>query len=70
MQSVYRRLLGETHDDRLDLLGLREDVLARNLADEVRVVGGQVRLRLLPELVVVLALDDLPADAVDCFTPS
>ena len=48
------------HDDRLDLLGLREDVLARNLADEIRMVGGQVRLRLLPEIVVVLALDNLP----------
>ena len=52
-------------DDRLDLLGLREDVFARNLADEARVVRGQVRLRLLPEFVVVLALDDFPAHAID-----
>ena len=28
-------------------------------------VGGQVRLRLLPELVVVAALDDFPTHAVD-----
>ena len=55
VQYVYRRLLGETPDDRLDLLGLRQDVLARNLSDEVRMVGGQVGLGLLPELVVVLA---------------
>ena len=39
--------------------------VARNLADELRVVGAEVRLRLLPELVVVLAFDDLPAHAID-----
>ncbi len=65
VQSVYRRLLGNNDDDRLDLLGLREDVFARNLADEARVVSGQVRLRLLPEFVVVPALDDFPTDAID-----
>jgi hypothetical protein len=33
--------------------------------DEVRVVATQVRLRLLPALVVVLALDHVAAHAVD-----
>ena len=65
VQNVYRRLLGETPTDRLDLFGLRQDVLARNLSDEVRMVGGQVCLGPLPELVVVLPLDDLAAYAVD-----
>jgi hypothetical protein len=34
------------------------------LANETRMVSGEVRLRLLPQLVVVLALDDLAAYAV------
>src|SRR5207248_1738490 len=33
---------------RLDLFGLREDVLARDLVDELRMVGAQMHLRLLP----------------------
>lgn len=49
----------------LDLFGLRDDVRAGDLADELRVVGAEVRLRLFPELVVVLAFDDLPAHAID-----
>src|SRR6185436_21094928 len=57
------------HDDHLDLLGLREDVLAQDLPDEIRVIDGQVGLRLLPELVVVFALDDLAAHAVDSLEP-
>ena len=41
VQSVYRRLLGGAATTRrLDLFGLREDVLARHLADEFRMVGG------------------------------
>lgn len=32
-------------------------------------VTGEVRLRLLPQLVVVLALDDLPTHAVDSPQP-
>ena len=55
----------DEHDASLDLLRLREDVLARNLADQVRVVGAEVVLRLLPELVIVVALDDVSAHAID-----
>jgi len=55
----------DNHDDGLGLLGLREDVLAGDLADQVWVVGAQVPLRLVPELVVVLALDDAAAHTVD-----
>ena len=69
VQRVYRRLLDtgapRTSAELLALLGLREDVLAGDLADQVRVVAAQVLLRLLPKLVVVVALDDLPAHAVD-----
>src|SRR5262245_14499195 len=52
-------------DDGLDLLGLGKDVLARHLALELRMICGEVLLRVCPELVVVHALDDLAADAVD-----
>src|ERR671937_3145825 len=40
----------------LGLFGLREDVLAGNLVDQIRMVAAQVLLRLLPERVVVLLL--------------
>ena len=66
VQNVHRRLLGtDQYDGSLDLLGLREDVLARNLADQVGVVGAEVILRLLPELVIVVALDDVSAHAIN-----
>src|SRR5688572_1498710 len=47
------------------LLGLRQEVRARDLADEIRVVLPHVLLAVLPELVVVLALDDVATDARD-----
>src|SRR5207247_11167585 len=49
----------------LELLGLREDVLARHIANQLRVQDAHMALRVLPELVVVAALDDVPAHADD-----
>src|ERR671932_211160 len=57
--------LGRRPRQTLGLLGLREYLLAGDLPDHVRVGVAHVVLRLLPELVVVLALDDVAAIAVD-----
>jgi hypothetical protein len=48
-----------------NLLSLRQQVRARDPADEIRMVLPHVLLRVLPELVVVLALDDVATDAGD-----
>jgi len=42
----------------LDLLSLRHDVLASDLPGEVRMVVTQMLQCFLPELVVVVTLDD------------
>src|SRR5215216_2610086 len=52
-----------------NLLRLRQEVRARDLADEIRMVLPHVLLRVLPELVVVLALDDLATNARDLLHP-
>jgi hypothetical protein len=44
---------------------LRQEVRPRDLAGKIRVVLPHVLLRLLPELVVVLAFDDVATDAGD-----
>ena len=49
----------------LDLLGLRHDVLALDLPREVRMVVTQMPQCLLPELVVVVTLDDRAAHTID-----
>src|SRR6266568_141395 len=49
----------------LELLGLREDVLAGHVADQLGVQHAHVALRVPPQLVVVAALDDIPAHADD-----
>jgi hypothetical protein len=49
----------------LDLLGLRHDVLAVDLSGEVGMIISQVLLRLLPQLVVIVTLDDRAAHTVD-----
>jgi hypothetical protein len=49
----------------LDLLGLRHDVFAGDLPGEVGVIVTQMLLRLLPEFVVVVTLDDRAAHTVD-----
>jgi len=46
---------------------LRQEIRARDLAGEIRMVLPQVLLSLLPELVVVVALDDVATDARDLF---
>ena len=47
------------------LLGLREDVLAGHVANQLGVQDAHMALRVPPELVVVVALDDIPAHADD-----
>jgi hypothetical protein len=49
----------------LDLLGLRHDVLASDLPGEVRMVVTQMLQCFLPELVVVVTLDDRAAHTVN-----
>ena len=49
----------------LELLRLREDVLAGHVANQLGVQDAHVGLRVPPELVVVVALDDIPAHADD-----
>src|SRR5215218_2305679 len=48
-----------------NLLRLRQEVRARDLAGEIRMVLPQMLLRVLPELVVVLALDEVATHAGD-----
>src|SRR5215207_1563512 len=48
-----------------NLLRLRQQVGARDLADKVRMVLPNVLLRVLPELILVLARDDPATDARD-----
>ena len=47
----------------LELLGLREEVLPRHVANQFGVQDAHMVLRVPPELVVVVALDDIPAYA-------
>ena len=63
VQGVHRRLLDSA--EQLELLGLREDVLARHVANQLGVQDAHMALRVPPELVVVVALDDIPAHADD-----
>ena len=68
MQSVHGRLLGEkrTWTSRLRyLLRLGQEVLASDLADEVRMVLPDVRLGVPQELLVVLTLDHAATHAWD-----
>src|SRR5215212_1259999 len=48
-----------------NFLRLRQKVRARDLPDEIRMIFPHVLLRVLPEVVVVLALDDVATDARD-----
>src|SRR3954447_16045513 len=50
---------------RLEPFGLGQDVLAAHVVDELRVQDAHVALRIPPELVVVVAPDDVPAHADD-----
>ena len=50
---------------RLEQLGLREEVLAGHVVDQLGVQDAHVTLRIDPELIVVVALDDIPAHADD-----
>ena len=47
------------------LLGLRHDVVAEDLPDEVGMIVTHVLLSVLPQLVVVVTLDDQTAHTVD-----
>src|SRR5437867_11904679 len=49
----------------LGLLGHREQVVARDLPDQIRMVAVDVRFRVRDQLVVGLAAHDLPALTVD-----
>jgi hypothetical protein len=48
---------------------LGQEVLARDLADELWMILPDVLLRVLPELVVVLALDELATNTRDLLHP-
>ena len=49
----------------LELLGLREDVLARHVANQLGVQDTHMLLRVPPQLVVIVAPNDIPAHADD-----
>src|SRR6266571_2720144 len=49
----------------LEPLGLREDILARHVASQLRVQDPHMTLRVPPQLLIVIAPDDIPAHAND-----